>query len=430
MPVTDLPAVRTPPTAAGLLPGPPPRGYLESFNLFRVIACLAVVGQHSFIWTNMTGNVVGTAFITMLHLSRNSFFFLAGMVTCYAQITHPRSLGGFWKRRYVQLGVPYLVWTGIYLVFSLVTVSASWAEVGIFLRQNLLLGFSQMYAVIVIFQFYLVFPLLLRWFRASRHHGRIMIGSLAFATLVGLFLHYPSWFPSPMRVGGTVNTYLPWGRDFFVYQEFFIAGMLVALHLDQVLDFVSRHYRKILTFTVVTGAFTVYWYMFSVWSGNSVERASDIYEPFATLWCFAAIAGILCLSWLWERRSQASARTPRRTFPSAAYFAGLTGGIFFAHTLFLDMFRAALTWLGWRAEFPWEATVAVLFVSGIVAAGCLAALEVRSPLRWVLGGPVRSEQRARYSAHPGPSLYADVEAPTSWTSHSLPSGSLKEKKDS
>ena len=31
-----------------------PRGYLEMFNLFRVIACLAVLAQHSFIWANMS----------------------------------------------------------------------------------------------------------------------------------------------------------------------------------------------------------------------------------------------------------------------------------------------------------------------------------------------------------------------------------------
>jgi NADH:ubiquinone oxidoreductase subunit 6 (subunit J) len=251
-----------------------------------------------------------------------------------------------------------------------------------------------------------------------------------FATLVGLYLHYPTWFPVPLRVGGTVNHYFPWGRNFFVYQEFFIAGMLVALHLDQVLEFVSRYYRQILVLAAAIGAFTVYWYMFSVWSGNSVERASDIYEPFATLWCFAAIAAILCLSWRWEQRTRASSRTPRRTFPSTAYFAGLTGGIFFAHTLFLDMFRAALTSIGLRASLPWEATVAILFVSAVLVTGTLVAIEVRSPFRWVLGGPVRSKQRAFYTAHPGESLYEDLENPTSWTSHSLPSGSANEKNDS
>src|SRR5580698_2751386 len=142
-----------------------PEGYLEMFNLFRVVACLAVLCQHSFIWANMSDNFVGTGFITVLHLSRTCFFFLTGLVVCYAQITHPRPLLGFWKRRYWEVGVPYLAWTGIYLIFTLITVDASWNEVGAFLRHAIPFGFSQMYFVIVIFQFYLLFPLLLKLVR-------------------------------------------------------------------------------------------------------------------------------------------------------------------------------------------------------------------------------------------------------------------------
>ena len=91
------------------------KGYLEMLDLFRVVACAAVVANHSFIWANMSTNVIGTGFITMLHLSRNAFFFLSGLVICYSQISHPRGVRAFWRRRYVQLGVPYLAWTGIYL---------------------------------------------------------------------------------------------------------------------------------------------------------------------------------------------------------------------------------------------------------------------------------------------------------------------------
>jgi uncharacterized membrane protein len=105
------------PTAAvspDLQPAAPSRGYLEMLDLFRVIACVAVVANHSFIWANMSTNVIGTGIVTMLHLSRNAFFFLSGLVICYSQLAHRRSRQVFWKRRFVQLGIPYLAWTGIY----------------------------------------------------------------------------------------------------------------------------------------------------------------------------------------------------------------------------------------------------------------------------------------------------------------------------
>jgi peptidoglycan/LPS O-acetylase OafA/YrhL len=389
-----------------LLAPSPSQGYLEMLDLFRIVACLAVLGQHSFIWTNMTGNFVGTGFITMLHLSRTSFFFLTALVVTYAQIDHPRSPGDFWKRRYTQVGVPYLAWTGIYLIFSLITINASWDEVGVFLRHNLLLGFSQMYFVIVIFEFYLVFPLLMKLLRAVDHRW-VLAGSLGFALLIGLFLHYPSLFSPLSGANQSINQVLPWGRDILVYQEFIIIGMLVAFHLDQVIQFVSRHYRRIFICTGVVGILMVLWYVVSVWTGSSVERASDIYEPQAALWCLAAIAGTLSLSWWWQQRTPGARRhRTGRTLPSPAYLAGLTGGIFFAHTIFINLIRSGLTRSGLRANLPWEATVIILFVGTVLLSGTFVALVLRTPLRWVLGGPVRSEERASYVAR------AAAEVPT------------------
>jgi hypothetical protein len=59
------------PPADHLIPRSRPEGYLEMFSLYPVIACLAVLGEHSFIWANMSGSFVGTRFIIMLHLNRN-----------------------------------------------------------------------------------------------------------------------------------------------------------------------------------------------------------------------------------------------------------------------------------------------------------------------------------------------------------------------
>jgi peptidoglycan/LPS O-acetylase OafA/YrhL len=366
------------------------------FNLFRVIACLAVLGQHAFIWTNMTGNFVGTGFITMLHLSRTSFFFLTALVVTYAQVDHPRTIPDFWKRRFWQVGIPYLAWTAIYLIFTLVTIDSSWNEAGAFLRRNLLLGYSQMYFVIVIFEFYLLFPLLLRLCQRVRHRW-ILTGSLGLAVLIGTFLHYPSLFAPLSDVNQTINAHFPWGRDIIVYQEFFLVGMLIALNLDDVVAFVSLHYRKIWMGTGVAAALMVIWYAVSVWSGDSVERASDIYEPQAALWCLAAIAGVFAFSWWWQQgTSDTVGHHARRRLPSAAYPAALTGGIFFAHTIFISLVRSALTATGLRARLPWEATVLILFVGTVTLTGLFVAIVLRTPLRWVLGGPVRAEERAAY----------------------------------
>ncbi len=150
-----------------------------------------------------------------------------------------------------------------------------------------------------------------------------------------------------------INSVLPISRDFLTYQEFFIAGILVALHLDDILDFVARRYRQILIVTAGVGALEVAWYVISVWSGSTIAQASDIYQPSATVWCFAAIAGLFTLSWWWDqRRPHAAGRRHERTVVSTASLAALTGGVFFAHTLFINLIRSALDGTGLGTQSP------------------------------------------------------------------------------
>ena len=137
------------------------------FDFFRVAVCACVLGQHSFLWTDMSSNVIGTGFITMLHFTRNAFFFLSGLVVCYAQITRPRSLRGFWTRRYVQIGVPYLAWTLIYVVFTILRPGGAWDQTRSYFWTDIRTGYYQLYVIVVLFQFYLVFPFFLKLLRVT-----------------------------------------------------------------------------------------------------------------------------------------------------------------------------------------------------------------------------------------------------------------------
>jgi peptidoglycan/LPS O-acetylase OafA/YrhL len=249
----------------------------------------------------------------------------------------------------------------------------------------------------VIFQFYLVFPYLLKAIRKINRPFVVMVTSLAFAAILGFDLHYPSWFPPINDVTNWVNRYVPTGRDFFVYQEFFIAGMLVALNIDQVLSFVSRHYRSILALTVAIGALMVAWYGVQVAGGGNVTRASDDYEPEAMLWCLAAVAGMFALSFLWDRRVQRiGSMSAKNSSRLVAYGAGITGGFFFAHNLFLTMSRAFIHRIGLSSHISWEVEVPLLLVATIILTTAFVAIILRTPLRWVLGGPDRALQRSAY----------------------------------
>jgi hypothetical protein len=116
-------------------------------------------------------------------------------------------------------------------------------------------------------------------------------------------------------------------------------------------------------------------------------------------WAAAASTGIFALSWMWFQRSSRPASPERSRRPgwlSIAYLAELTGGFYLSHVLFINMIRAALYSgpIG-GAHLPWPIRTSVFYVGTAVVAVAFVSLVVRTPLRWILGGPVRPEQKKR-----------------------------------
>jgi len=304
--------------------GPSSGTYLGQFDSFRVIACCAVVLQHSLLWNVAAGNTTAWAFVMLLHFSRTAF-------------------------------------------------------------------------AVVLLQLYLVFPLVLRLVRRSTHHVAIMVVSLLFALLLAADLHYTQYFGVVGDATRSIASVYPWARDPITYQEQFVAGILVALHFDEVRSFVERRWRQVIALGVVMGIVATTWYLVAVWTGSQTGRASDLYQPVAFLWFTAAVAALECGTYVWYRRQCRLADHPRRwpRFFTAEYLAGLTGGIFFAHVLFLNLLRTWLADVGLAPHLGWAGLVALTFVLTITCSGVCTALLLKTPLRWVLTGPVRSEQRTR-----------------------------------
>ncbi len=352
--------------------------------------------QHSLLWTIAPGNTSAWAFVMLLHFSRTAFFFLAAFLLTYSQINRPRSTLGFWRRRYVQIGVPFFAWTVVYWLFTMVS-DGTWNQAWPIFWNYVVYGYYQLYFVVVLLLLYLVYPPLLRALRATSHHGVVMLASLLFALALAADLHYTASFGVVGDWTHDIAGVWPWGRNPITYQEQFVAGILVALHFDQVRGFVERWYRQVIAGAVVMGVAATMWYLIAVWTGSTPGRASDLYQPIAFLWFTTAVAALECGTWMWYRRRRTRRDRAHRVF-SAEFLAGLTGGIFLSHVLFLNLVRSGLGATGLTPHLGWAGMVATTFVLTIGSAALFSALILRTPLRWVLGGPVRAEQRARLNA--------------------------------
>ena len=363
-----------------------------------MVACGAVLLQHSILWTAPAGVVAAWAFVMLLHFSRTAFFFLTALVLTYSQITRPRSTLGFWRRRYVQLGVPYLVWTGIYWIYTLLSTPGSSEHAGSLLWQDLVYGYYQLYFAVVLFQLYLVFPLLLRLIRSSRHHIVVMAVSGTFALVLAADLHYPGSFGPIGDATVWLSTYWPWARDPLTYQEQFVAGILVALHLDQV-----RQLRRALVpaghcrglrrvdrgHAVVPGGGL---------DGSTTGRASDLYQPIAFLWFTAAVAALECGTYMWYQRT-VHGHPPRvRALSGRLLGQPHRWHLLLPRALSLTLLRSALDASGLASHLGWAGNVAVLYAATVVVS---AALLRPDPRHAAAVGPRRAG--AGRATRPAPS---------------------------
>ena len=206
--------------------------------------------------------------------------------------------------------MPFLVWTGIYWVFTMI-ISNSWDQAWSLLWNYLVYGYYQLYFVVVLLQLYAVFPWLLRALRCELASRAIMVGSLLFALLLAADLHYTQYF-GVVGVDHSIASMWPWARNPITYQEQFVAGILVALHFDEVRAFVERWYRQVIAGAVVMGVIATLWYLIAVWTGSppAMPRTSTSRSPF--LWFTAAVAALECGTWIWWRHSDAPV-APRPT---------------------------------------------------------------------------------------------------------------------
>ena len=170
----------------------------------------------------------------------------------------------------------------------------------------------------------------------------------------------------------------------------------------------------------VVGAGTMLWYAVVIALGATTGSASDIYEPIAVAWSLAAIAGLFALSVRWRERRPTPPAAPHRADgpqrgrgsrgvvggravgvrsrsaeststssaghlarpmsgsrlrpPSITFLAGLTGGFYLCHVLFINMVRAALysNFVG-GAHLPWPIRSAIFYVGTAVVAATFVA---------------------------------------------------------
>ena len=168
--------------------------YLYEVDLMRCIFIFGVLANHvtsAFIASLSTNSVPQLVLLMthlLLHFTRMGFMFVTGLVL-FLQYYKKEQVNylTFWYKRYKGGGVPYLFWNGFFLIFVAIAAGtglsfSSWAAAW----YSALIHGNQfyMYYILVTFQLYLIFPLLIKFFKKFTNY-HLLIFSIS--ALIQLF---------------------------------------------------------------------------------------------------------------------------------------------------------------------------------------------------------------------------------------------------
>lgn len=359
--------------------------------LVVVIHCISLwvkdfYATHDF----LTPGFLATIFDQLSRFTVPTFFFLSGygLTQQILALKQPEPLLHYYRHRLFKISVPFFAWSAltIYRPWNRI-VALPWAEhpvraLGGFLDLLLLRGFDyQYYFLIVIFQFYVIFPFIYK------------LGRARWFVFLCLLLQIPVMSPIEgyLRLGGWE---LPHLYSFLLvfYVFYFVAGIHSAWHPELFSRLLSRASRaQVWTFWFGALALTVAEYWVNIDVLKKPLPYADHFNRWAVLvYCFATF--LLLLKHREPLRIHVH-ENPRWRFLYTT-FTPFSFFVYLAHTHFLRLANHFLWGLN-----PAYLVARVAFVAGMsyLAAWTLqAVLENYPHLRFALGLPKAPLRREHF----------------------------------
>ncbi|CAH1218546.1 acyltransferase [Paenibacillus sp. JJ-223] len=261
---------------------------IEEWTQLRGFAFLAIVMQHNiaeYIYRPDIEQPDSIMLAMIYHLTRfgtPTFVFLSGVLLFYHHRHAKPDYGRFIRKRFGDIFVPFIVWTGIYWIAVRIFTPQFWQadslDVTSLLRELVIpqTGYH-LWFIIMIFQFYLLFPLFLKGtdlieqrISAARRLSRGKWVALLVLAAAACYALLMKWSYYDMA-GWTAAWSRPWSflleyrsYSWMMYWFYFVLGAVCAWSVD---DWRHRTVRALpYTICVFIGMY--------VWLGYDVLRGS------------------------------------------------------------------------------------------------------------------------------------------------------------
>ena len=356
----------------------PVRQRLWEIDVVRILTFLCVIAVHTISFTAAAGDLPLFLLLGLVHFTRDVFFALTAFVLVYSYLKRPVPMRTFWPRRFLLVGVPYVVWSLIYFFANLAHTGTS-SPPGVIVGQLLLdlvtgKAWYHLYFLLVTMQLYLLLPVVIWLVRKTRgYHAAVLAVSGAIQLIiVGCYFYFP----------GAVSGLLAYKDEyFFSYIFFIVAGAIAADHQEALFSWVRAHRPAIAVTTGITAVLTMGCFLLAIAGGRSYTSAVTPLQPIIMVWGVVVCFAFLAIGTVWADRRKPDGMGTR--FVNVA--SDRSFGIFLSHPLFIWL----LLWVGndWfekNVPTPW--LTPVIYV--LVLAGAIVATELarRTPLSLALTG--------------------------------------------
>ncbi|MFT8311977.1 MAG: acyltransferase [Sporolactobacillus sp.] len=289
------------------------RKHLYEIDLMRAIIMFGVLSVHTMSifdsqlkgWT--MSSVTMSAIHSSMHVTRMAFMFITGFILFIVYANRDLRIADFWKKRFLLIGIPYLFWNIIYLLFQNDYLMHTREPLFQFLN-DLWLAFIHgdqfyIYYVLVTFQFYLVFPFMLRGLQKfKKWHLHVFLWSVYVQLITTVFIKFvlphldtSSWPYLLSHYGVFVVT----------YQCYFVLGGLAACHYNEICTFIDRHIKLLIGILAVSWmGMCLHYYLNRVILHESDRAAQSVHQPVYLPYTILIIALLIFIGRYWAKRRE------------------------------------------------------------------------------------------------------------------------------
>lgn len=252
------------------------------------------------------------------------FLFLSALVLFYQYDdgTKKNWFVFYWKRL-KRIIAPYLLWSVFYTVYVSYVQKVSFSEAFTKFIKGLPVGgsYDHLYFMIIIAQFYLLFPLFILLFKLKFVRSHILLFGAAFQVLIYLLNYY--YFHLP-KIGTFVGSYLMY---------FFLGAYFAEFIKDAKNNETPKLNWALTIITLLSGAIYIFQKWLQMTNPHWIQQPFLSYINFITNYVFCSLccAFLLLFVRILERRPM--------TKKIISSLGACSFGIYFIHPFFLSLWR-------------------------------------------------------------------------------------------